>query len=588
MGIDANRRSPADRKFSNSPSNWQSKSSGGKGLDLEEFAKSPTLGERLAKGGPTAYNLDDSPPNSQPDPEGFIGATVPTIRPSDPPPNTKPDPEGFIGPTIPTAPPAAASPPESEQIVDESADKIEKLVGSGASKEDIIEAADEFTGHDADTTNAIFDELEDRGVLDEFAEEFYDRSFIPSRNDVSVEQRGEYYQEFAGKLSGENLAVLTAEFKDKGGEIAVWELSTAVTSEASDEVKLEYINHIKDQAVNDDSSSYHLANGVQVDFEGAAIARVIASVDDPENIEQALASLSDEQFASVVNAVTVRQPWFVDVDKHEDYVEFAEAVGRIDSSVGKRGVEQVARFLHLNGDLLRKDPAVDAGTGNNPAIKDALGQVFSEHLENFVGHSSNGSGAIKTEPGNDIEIISQYVLFSDPPGTNQEAQAEKVASVISELIETAQIGEPGDETKIGGKSSSRKNVANVAGQLLFHTTKGLSNAIEKGEQDNESRDAAAKFLVGIAFDLIPAPGADKIGDKFAEKVVGSVFDEAKGATKSEILENIKAQDIGVNPQGFNDFYKFLRESIGRSESTSIDPNSAVIRDAFENGYDGPE
>jgi len=469
----------------------------------------------------------------------------------------------------------------SSEQVQESADKIEDLIDSKGwnqwvSRGEIIDAATELTKHDSETTNAIFDELEERNLLDDFFKEAYDAGHVGGG--IPGDQRRAFFDEFAAKLSGENLAALTEEVKEVsnfGGSDTVEELSIAIAEHASDEVKLDYINEIKDQVtVNDSNSSYF----AWTDTEGAAIARVIAGMDNPDNIEKALAGLNDEQLASVINAGTDRTIVGVGgvIDNSSVYADLAEAVGRIDSDSNASGTEQIERFLHTSADRLRND---ERTRNNDPQFKDALGAVFTDHLENLVGSSLTESGAINSEFGQDVETISQSVLFSNPPGENQEAQAEKVASLISGWVEQAQTGNPSDRTSIGDTQLSKENLANVAGQLLFHTTEGLNDAIDQGLADKEARDAVAKFFVNIAFDLVPPAKAGK--------VVGSIFNQAKGATKNEVLDNITSDDIGVNAQGFDEFYTLLRESIGASQATVVDPDLATIRRAFEDGLDGP-
>lgn len=469
------------------------------------------------------------------------------------------------------------------QQVEASADRIEDLLDADGvfqwvSRGEVIDAADELSRHDAETTNAIFDELEQRDLIDDFAREAYDAGHVGGG--IPEDQRREFFDEFAQKLSGQNLAALSMELKEVsnfGGKDTVGELSEAIAEHASDDVKIDYVLAMKGETtVNDGDNSYF----AWIDTEGEAIARVIASIEDPENTEHALALLSDDELASVVNSGTDRFVFINGViDNSEVYIDLAEAIEKIDSSTGSRGPDQIERFLHASADRLRNDRLTRS---NNPEFKDALGEVFTEHLENLVGEALTQSGAIKDSFGQDIETISQHVLFSSPPGEKQGDHADEVSSLISSWINEAQTGSPTDRTMIGNVDLSHENLANVAGQLLYHTNQGLGGALAQGQADRDSREGLAKFLINIAFDVVPSLDT-------AEKVVNSVFNQAKGLSKTGILDNIISNDIGVDPSGFDQFYTLLRESIGdpNNPTSTIDPELAIIRRAFEDGLDGP-
>lgn len=475
---------------------------------------------------------------------------------------------------------------EAQQRLDSqvefSADRIENLLDSDGAfqwvaRGEIIDAAEEMTQHDRETTNAIFDEIESRGLLDDFIKETYDAGHVGGG--IPGDQRRAFFDQFGEKLYSSNLVALTEELKEVsrvGGKDTVGELAESIAEHAPDRTRLAYVKKLADETTVYDPRDDHYPSFV--DVEGAAIARVISGMEDTENIERALAHLDDDQLTSVINAGndrTIIGPGIF--DNSELYADFASAVGRIDTSTGTRGVDQVGRFVHFSAERLRQDGPTQR---NNPVFKDALGDVFADHLENLVGDSLTESGAITLKFGQDVETISQYVLFSNPPGENQETQAEDVAGVISGWINEAQTGVPSDRTRVGATSISHENLANVAGQLLHHNIDGLEAAVASGEADKAARDAAARFLVNIAFDVMPSFDT-------AEKVVNSVFSQTRGEFKNQIIGNIIADDIGVNSHGFEDFYALLRENIGSPTSTHVDDDLATIRIAFEDGLDGP-
>ena len=468
--------------------------------------------------------------------------------------------------------------------VEYSADRIEGLLDSKGkfqwvSRGEVIDAAKEMTQYDRETTNAIFNEIEARGLLDDFVDEMYDRNHVGGG--IPGDQRRDFFDEFGAKLESGNLVALTEELKalDRSGHhITVRELSAAIAENAPDATRLAYVKKLADQAAD-----YDIPDRAPVfeyfDIEGQAIARVIGGMEDTEHIEAALASLSDEQLEAVINSgmESVFDRTFV--TRSEDFVALAEAVGRIDTGTGPRGVEQVQRFLDAGASSLEGNSLAAV----TPDFKDAFGDVYVQHIENVVAANLRDNGAIPKELGTTIEQISKHVLFSNPPGSKQEAQAGAVANLISGWLNDAEAGRPTDTTNLGFLPTDKLGIANVAGQFLHHTVDGLETAIAEKQAGKEANAAAARFIVNVAFDLVPALDS-------AEKGVNTIFSEARGLSKREIFNNILNRGIDVNDHGFADFYDALRENIGSGsaiENGGINPDLLAIRRAFEDGLDGP-
>ena len=89
----------------------------------------------------------------------------------------------------------------------------------------------------------------------------------------------------------------------------------------------------------------------------------------------------------------------------------------------------------------------------NPEFKDALGEVYVDHLENLIGANATDAANIIDGFLETLRAVSQHVLFSEPPGENQVALAEEVAALISGFINRAQTGSPAADYTI--KSENR-------------------------------------------------------------------------------------------------------------------------------------
>lgn len=466
----------------------------------------------------------------------------------------------------------------NDEEVQASADRIEKLLDSKGwnqwvSRGEIIEVTNEFANLSPEEANAVFDELESRGLIDDLFKEVYDAGHVGGGLPPDV--RKQFYDDLAGKLNAENLIHITDELKNVSrsglGKPEIAEFSDSIAKYADEDVKLDFIEQIADRTTTEASPRDHFPR--PGDPDAAAVAQVIASLDEnPEAVQKALDLLTDDQLEAVVLASLDPQiVGFVGVLLDSSlYQELSSAVNSIDSS-SEGGVEQINRFVGVSSDHLRDLESVQG----NIEFKDAFSEIITTHFDQLIGHSLENNGSIDPDFGDDLETFSQYILFSNPPGERQAETAAFIADKITEWKEAAEGGNLSDRVQVGNETRSREAVANLTGQLLAHTLNGLEFAVQDGKADAASEAAANTFIVNIAFDLLPGPDAGK--------VVDAIYGEIKGETKSEVLSALNGQDVDIDAKGFDEFYEEIRSNIG---DNNTEADAEELREQFEDGFTG--
>lgn len=313
--------------------------------------------------------------------------------------------------------------------VDDTVDRIDELLDGNVSKGEINEAIDLISGLDASEANAVFDQLNDRGLINPLIKEIYDGSFFGDR-DVDDNVRQEFFDNIAGKLDGENLARVTDGLRAVSnnsveGRPEIGEFTDSIVEHADERTKIEYVGAINDKIPtepNDRLLPHRNAHAISA-------ARVIASLaDNPENVRQALDRLDSAQERTVINEAVNAEELFPSDPSQALYTPIANAV----SQLGDRPEETLvkAEFFELSGLELarnRKDlsETLERGmtkillTDTNGIIEElAYGNstsVNSDALSEYIEQ------LIKTDKTEVVaEVHTQLLLGNDLSGDHRD------------------------------------------------------------------------------------------------------------------------------------------------------------------------
>lgn len=446
------------------------------------------------------------------------------------------------------------------------ADQAEALLDGGIDDGEAGDLLGIFDGLDAEASNALFDELEARGLTQEIL-----RESVLARGDLSVDNsvRAGFYEALAGNLNAENLIRVGDHLEEIGAfrqdvfyTDGPGDFFDLVEVHAEDATKVDIIQQFAaDDRFDSSGTGYR---------DSVTAAELIGSLGDkPDLVLEALEPLTQEQFQHVFNG-SVLLPYHEPAN--DVHTAFAAAIDGLDSA-DPRGRELIEQFVD-NGLGLFEDGTIRYTSLDEGVARDTLSTVFENHFGNLIGNSIDAAGALEPGFAETLESFSEHVLFGTPPGERQGDTAAFLAGQIGEWVNTANGGPHDGTVNFNGVTLSRENLANIAGQTLAHTMNGLDAAIEGAE----NKQAAREFVVNVAFDLIPGPN---VGD-----VVKAVFDEALDVGKDELLERLAAEDAGIDSHDLDTLYAAIRDGIGGGASTEVDADLAQIRDAFEGGFTG--
>lgn len=311
----------------------------------------------------------------------------------------------------------------NEEQVKDSADRIEELIDSDGifqwvSADEVLEAKNEFSELDAETADAVFDELDRRGLLDDFLSEVYDASHVGGG--ISEKDRGELFDDLAGKLDADSLVRLKDELKEVSSPLnqgfdTVNELNDAIIEHTSPEVRNEFV-----KALAEDS------DGAFGSADAVTVARVINSLDDPEQIEDAIEPLNDAQLDSVVtNALaqtTTENSAYPNL-----YAELSTSISKIDNAELKAEfVDSSAARLelgiadeHLNVDLIKDSEDVD---------------IILDGISDVITSDTNGVFQQLTYDSRFNDAAGQETLANYFEGLLANGDTETIGQIQAELL----------------------------------------------------------------------------------------------------------------------------------------------------------
>jgi len=434
------------------------------------------------------------------------------------------------------------SPANSTDPVQEAADKIEKLIDSDgitqwASTEEVTEAANILARLDHQTADAVVDELAKRGILDDFAAEVVDGSWVGGG--LSADNRATLFDNFAKQLDADSLVKVTDAFRQAGtprdGEQYANELTQAINTHTQSSTRAEMVNILAERADGNNGTSTEALSQISADREQAAH---ILSELTGRSLDNAITTLDKNGTLSDVLQASVQTEYHF--TPFGDLTHTTYNTDRFDTIM-----EHVANL----SDAGTKKDAFAAGVEAMQAI-DAEANPAVEVIRDATLPSYNDEAA------NEMALSLTKVLDSDVEGVMDEItysgdtfEGEAMTAYAKQMLEagaTDQLGETllklqlgnnlnGDPTQRLEFITQNQNGNNIRPHLdaLGH----FIGAVKGGAyQINKDQAQQAEYATAVIKGALTALDKSKIGGP-AVGTIASIAKEGVGLALKEAITN---------------------------------------------------
>jgi hypothetical protein len=397
--------------------------------------------------------------------------------------------------------------------------------------------------------DATFEELEERGLLDDLFKEIYDAGHVGGG--MTPEARREFYARMAENLSGENLVKLanqakqtTNNFDHSYGYEAINEITTAVIDNANGQT-----NRVFAEGIIDDDFLNSTDGASSVSGEATAVQRILSSLDEKgwnNSLDRLLNNLSEDEL-QVVTKQAVAASALEDSEYPESFTDLANVISEHADEETRQQFLESSLDTFYNGADFQSDgsfrPLADAP--NAERVLDGITQVFDKDVIGATTHlqRQDSSGA----------LLSQYTNHLLETG-NQEKIAEHLdtlqgadSSADSDFDFLTADTYPGADSRYG-------NAINL-GYYLGSVAKGVNDA----QSEESERLNTLQTLASFVLDYLGKGGAkgsvlDTLAFKRGTVVANFFTDQTLSALASgnsdKIISELTA-DFPDDPNGGN-------------------------------------
>lgn len=434
----------------------------------------------------------------------------------------------------------------SADPVQESADKIESLIDSDGAFEwadanEVAEAANVLSGLDAQTADAVVDELATRGSLDKFADEVVDSSLIGSG--LSADNRATLFDNFAKQLDADSLIRVTDAFRQAGtpraGEGYAEELTQAINTHTSPAVKVEMVVALaaraeantgtSAEAIRQNNADLEQAAEILSTLQGAHLTSAVEALDQAGTLDDVLTASVTTDYHLVMGRLT-----------HTTY----------DTSNFDTIMENVAALSDAN---MKKDvfaagvtamETIDAEA--NPVVE----VIRDGTIPNFNDEAANEMATSLTKVlSSDVDGVMQALTYDGVTanGNATTAYAKQMleagaTDALGDIFAQLQFGNDlqGDptarlETIINNPSGSPERPHAEALGHFVGSVYGASSQITSDQQEQ------AAYATAVLKGALTAIDKSKVGGA----IVGTTASIAKESVSILMGELIATQDLSV-------------------------------------------
>lgn len=408
------------------------------------------------------------------------------------------------------------------------------------SHKDVNEIAAKFDTLTGAEAAQVIDNLESKGLLDDFARESVDGEWF-GRGGFSQTERQQFFADMAKKLDGDTLGKLMDQYvatdaNGHSGRHRAQELATAIATQASPQTKIDFIESqsgslVDQSTANDIGMTSFSTKG---DSNALAVGTVLGSLRGA-HAEQAFGMLSSKEMDAVFET-SVSQQTITSSSHYSSNVSVNWETGTysnlLAAAASMQSADAKANVFDAAGDTLsmvRDSSGVFApGINRDQALEsmtDSLTKLLDSDTAGIVSELNLNNS---TKDGSDLSAYAQQML------------AQGNEKQLGEMMAKLQFGNNLDQDPVQYLYGGERTIPNTGGdtilpraEALGYFTGAVSVGAEAVTKDVEARREMVDNVIGSVISIV----SWKVGDA-GKGLVGLALGEGQGMVKYALEEAI--------------------------------------------------